>query len=332
MPLPTLSSDQIEDIYATTFNQKLPEIIDNVYNSNPFLGILNMEERILLDGGRRIEQGIVYGKLNGGSYGRGDTFNTARVNTKTAFIGDWKLHYTNITIDGMDDLQNAGAMAAFDSADLKAQECELTLKDNIGNELFGNGGNNGGKALDGLEGWVDDGTNFATQWGITRGTDPVGLAVKAYYDATGGSTTIPVLQTAYGAVTIENEKPNLLVTTQRIWNGLMNRVQPLQRYPSGPGFDELARIGFDAIKYQRAAVVVDSHVQRVSPDTASETGRIYGLNTRFIKLIVHQSRNAVLRGWMPTSNKDERINQVLWAGNLVVGGPRFQFQLRGMTA
>jgi hypothetical protein len=323
MAIPTLSADQIEDIYVTTFNKKLPDVIDAVYLSNPFFAILNSQERILLDGGRRIEQGFIYGKLNGGSYGRGDTFNTARVNTKTAFILDWKLHYVDITLDGLDELQNAGAAAAFDNAELKMQEAELTAKDNIGGELFGNGTNNSGNALNGLEEWVDDGTNFATVGGVTRDTSTQGTAAKATLNATGGSWTIPFLQGDYGAVTIENEKPNLIVTTQTMWNAMFNRVQPQQRYPTGPGFDDLARIGFDSIKYQRAAIVVDSHVQ---------AGRAYILNTEYIKLIVHQARNLAWRGWLPTSNKDERVGQFLWSGNLVVMGPRFQAQERALVA
>jgi hypothetical protein len=325
MAIPTLSADQIEDIYTTTFNYKLPDVIDGVYNSNPILGLLNQQERILLDGGRRIEQAMLYDKLNGGSYGRDDTFANTRKNTRTAFIGDWKLHRVELAFDGMDELQNAGASAVMDNAELKLQEMELTLKDNLGIELFGLGTDNGGKALDGLPTWVDDGTNVSSVWGITRGTDAVGTAAKAYYDATGGSLTIPALQTAYGAVTIENEKPNLLATTQTLWNALFNRVQPQQRYPVGGGgvFDDLARIGFESIKFQRAAVIVDSHVQ---------SGRVYGLNLNFVKLIVHSMRPGILRGWMPSSNKDERVNQMLWSGNLVVGGPRFQFQLRAMTA
>ena len=323
MALPTLSADQIEDIYVTTFNKKLPDVIDNVYTSNPFLATLNAQERIILDGGRRIEQGMIYGKLNGGSYGRGDTFNTARVNTKTAFILDWKTHYVDVTIDGMDELQNAGAAAVFDNAEMKMQEAELTAKDNIGGELFTAGTNNSGKALNGLEEWVDDGTNYASIGGITRDTSTQGTAAKATYDATGGSATIPTIQTQYGLVTIENEKPNLMLTTQTIWDAFFNRVQPQQRYPTGPGFDYLAQIGFDAIKFQRSAVLVDSHVQ---------SGRLYGLNTEYIKLIVHSARNLVWRGWIPTSNKDEKVGQLLWAGNVVVGGPRFHFQMRGLTA
>ena len=324
MPVPTLTAEQIEDIYTTTFDVKLPEIIDGVYNSNPLLAVMNMEERILLDGGKRIEQGIIYGKLNGGSYGRGDSFNTAKAKTKTMLIFDWKLQYVNLSLEGMDDLQNAGAAAAFDYSELQTQEAEMTMKDNLGSELLGNGLNNDGKAINGLEEAIDDGTNFATYGGAARGSgDAVALAVRARYDATGGSWTIPVLQDEYGGVSIENEKPKLILTTRTLWNALHNRVQPAQRYPTGPGFDDLARIGFESLRYQRAAVVEDSHVQ---------SGRAYLLNTRFIKLIVHSARPGKLRGWMPTGNKDERLNQLLWAGNLIVGGPRFQAQQRGLVA
>lgn len=333
MALPTLTPDQIEDIYVTTFNKKLPDIIDAVYLSNPVIALLNMQERIILDGGRRIESGFIYGKQNGGSYNRGDTFNTSRTNTKTAFIIDWKLHYVNETLDGLDELQNAGAAAVFDNAEIKAQECELTMKDNLGSELFGNGQNNQGAALNGFEEWIDDGTNFSTIGGVTRDTSPQGQATKATFSATGGQLTIPFLQTPYGQTTIENEKVGLIVLGQFLWDALSNRVQPQQRYPVGPGFDDLARIGFDSLKYQRAAVVVDSHVQdNRTATTPATSGRIYGLNLEFVKLIVHQARNMIFRGWMPTSNKDERVAQFLWAGNLIVNGPRFQFQLRNVTA
>lgn len=326
MALPTLSAEQIDDILSTTWNQKLPEMVDNVYNSNPTIGILNQQERILLDGGAKVEQGMIYDKLNGGFYNRGDTFNNARKNTRTMFVLPWKLCRVELALDGMEELQNAGVMAAFDNADLKLQEMELSLKDFLGTGLFGNGSDGDSAAMNGLPDWLDDGTNVTTIGGVTRGTDAVGTAAKATYSATGGSLTIPALQSdLYGPTTIENEKVNLILTTQVLWNALFNRVQPQQRYPVGGGgvFDDLARIGFESIKFQRAAVIVDSHVQ---------AGRLYGVNTNYIKLFVHKSRPGVLRGWIPTSNKDERVNQLLWSGNLIVGGPRFNFQGRGYTA
>ncbi len=326
MPLPTLTATQVEDIYVTTFNKKLPEVVDNVYNSNPFLALLNAREGIKLDGGKQVEQGIIYAKLPGGSYGTGDTFDTARVNTKTAFILDWKRYYANITIEGMDDLQNAGAAQVFNHAQQKLQEAEMTMKDNLGTDLTQNGTLNAGKALNGLEEWVDDGTNFPTIAGIARplvGADAIGLAVKGILDATGGAWTIPLLQAAYGRATIENEKPTLILTTQALWDALFNRVVPQQRYPMTGVGGELAKIGFLTLNYQNAGVVVDSHVQ---------AGRAYGLNLKFWTLFVHSKRDGTkIRGWMPTTNKDERLTQLLWAGNLVSKSPRMNFQQRGLT-
>lgn len=325
MALPTLSSTQVEDIYTSTFNKKLPGAVDNVYGSNPAISLMKAQGQVILDGGKEVEQPIIYDKLNGDWYGTGDSFNTATKNTMTAFILPWRRLYVNVTIDGIEDLQNAGAAAVFSHAGQKVDQSQRTLKDKLGTGLFGSSNDSGGKAMSGLEEWLDDGTNFSTIGGITRGTDVVGTAAKATYEATAGSWTIPDLQDEYGTTTFENEKVDLIITTQTLWNALMMRVQPQQRYPiQGTQSAKLAAIGFDALQYQRAGVVVDSHVQ---------SGRVYGVTMKYAKLFVHKKRPGdKIRGWMPTSNKDERVTQVLWAGNLVIGAPRQNFQQRGRTA
>lgn len=323
MALPTLSSEQVEDIYTATFNKKLPGVQDNVYGSNPTLGLIKQKSNIVLDGGKQVEQPMIYGKLNGGWYGVGDSFNTDTKNTKTAFILPWRRAYVNITIEGMDDLQNAGSAAVFSHANQKLTEAQLKMKDILGSALFGSSNDGGGKAMSGFEEWLDDGTNFGTIGGINRnGGDDIATAAQSNYDATAGSWTIPNLQTQYGEATLEDERPDLILTTQTLWNAMFNRVQPAQRYDDK---HEAAKIGFEVIRFQRAAIVVDSHVQ---------SGRVYGAHTKTTKLFVHTKRQGnKLRGpWMNTSNKDERINQVWFAGNMVVASPRLSFQQRGRTA
>jgi hypothetical protein len=328
MALPTISGEQIEDIFVTTFNTKLPEIWDNVYNSNPVLGILNAKSQIKLEGGKRIESPLIYGKLPGGSYNMDDTFSVQRTNTKTEFIVDWKLQYVDITIDGLDELKNAGAAAAFSYAQTKMDEAEMTLKDNLGTELFGSGLDNGGKALDGLNAWVDDGTNYATIGGITRDSSAVGTAAKAVYNATGGSWTYALAQAPYGAATIEGRKPDLIATTQTLWDRMAVVIQPLQRYNINPSANAkiLGNIGFDTLKFGGggADIVVDSHVQ---------SGYAYYLHTPAVKMIVHNQRPGTkIRGWMPIVNQDRRTTQILWAGNVVVPSPRLQAKQVGLTA
>jgi len=61
--------------------------------------------------------------------------------------------------------------------------------------------------------------------------------------------------------------------------------------------------------------VVDSHVP---------SGSVYFLNTEYIKLIIHSQRNWSPTGWKYPTNQDAAIQQLLWAGELVIPSPRMQ--------
>ena len=106
------------------------------------------------------------------------------------------------------------------------------------------------------------------------------------------------------------------------WNKLWDRVQPQQRYPTGPGFDGLAKIGFDVININGAAVIVDSHIA---------SGYGFGINSNYVKLIMHRERDFHFTGFKTPINQDAVVGQILWAGNLVVSSPRMHFQWRGKT-
>jgi hypothetical protein len=207
-------------------------------------------------------------------------------------------------------------------------EAEMTLKDNLGTELFGSGLDNGGKALDGLAAWVDDGTNYTTIGGITRDTSTVGTAAKGNINTTGGSWTYALAQAAYGVATIEGRKPDLIATTQTLWDRMSVVIQPLQRYNVNPTANSkiLGNIGFDTMKFGGggADIVVDSHVP---------TGYAYYLHSPAVKMVVHSQRPGTkIRGWMPIVNQDRRTTQILWAGNVIVASPRLNTKQSGLTA
>ena len=147
-------------------------------------------------------------------------------------------------------------------------------------------------------------------------------AIKGVYDATGGALSTSAVNVHFGNATIQPEKPDLITTTQTLWNKLWDRVTPAQRYPQGPNFDDVAQIGFDAINFNGAAVVVDSHVT---------AGSLFGMNTKRIKLIMHQQRDFHFTGFKIPLAQDAIVGQILWAGNLVVAAPRLCFQMRGLT-
>ena len=324
----------IEDIASTTLENIIPVLVDNVFKSNPVFVRLWERENIMLDGGRDVRQPIIFGKMPRGFYRGLETFDTSRVKTKTSLIFDWKQVFVNITIDGLTDLQNSGASEVIDIVTSEMTTAELSIRDMLGFSLYRDGAVaftdpddstqlwGAGKGLTGLEVAIDDGSNFAAYGGVTRSSGSEGAAVKGNLDATGGSLTLDLLQSRFGDATIEPEKPDLIITTQTLWNKIWARVQPQQRFPTGPGFDDVARAGFAAINFNGAAIVADSHIQ---------SGRVYLLNTKFIKMIIHQDRNFTPTGWKVPTNQDARIQQILWAGELVVQSPRLSAQIRNVT-
>ena len=58
--MPHLSTQEVEDVVATTLEYRIPTVVDNFYIATPVFKILDMEERITSDGGTRIEQPIIY--------------------------------------------------------------------------------------------------------------------------------------------------------------------------------------------------------------------------------------------------------------------------------
>jgi hypothetical protein len=222
-------------------------------------------------------------------------------------------------------LQNAGAARVIDLVEVEMDTARLTLADTLGTGIMGDGTGTvtAAKAPDGLLRAIDDNTNYATYGGVSRaGSDVVATAIKGVYDATGGPISLSAVNAQFGTATIQPEKPDLIATTQTLWTKLWDRAQPSQRTPSGPGFDDLARVGFDAINFNGAATVVDSHVQ---------AGYLWGLNTKYIALIMHSQRDFHFTGFKIPINQDAIVGQILWAGNLVVKSPRLSFQMRGLS-
>jgi hypothetical protein len=61
----------------------------NVFQSNPLWIRLASRERILLDGGDKIRQPIIYDKLNSNWYSGIDTFDVSRRLTKVPLLFNW---------------------------------------------------------------------------------------------------------------------------------------------------------------------------------------------------------------------------------------------------
>ena len=121
----------------------------------------------------------------------------------------------------------------------------------------------------------------------------------------------------YGACTIDNDQPDLIITTQAIYDAYETSLQANKRFA---GSDDIANAGFDSLRFKGATVVVDSHCP---------AGQMYFLNTDYLDIKVHKDRNFAFEDFRRLEGSDNLQSRLFWMGQLVCTNPRMNGVLAG---
>lgn len=315
----------LDDITSKTNKFIVPALVDSVYKSSPLFTRLRTNNMMRFEGGTLIQHPLMYAKLKGGAFGRGQTFDTSYVQTDTALQVNVKNYYVSATLFGTDSVLARGPEQAMSYIDSKMVNAAGRMAELLGTDAFldGQGTNSSTLALDGLVASIDDGNQFASYGNITRADIATGanVGINAYY-ASVATLALSNVQTAYGACWFGAERPDLIITTQAIWDIFWNKLQPQQRFQEESS--DVAKIGFQSLKFNGASVTVD----QLCP-----SGKMYGLNTKYIQFWISTLRKYQFgfTGWKEAQNSDDVAGQYLFAGNLLNIAPRLMFQLTGIT-
>jgi hypothetical protein len=121
----------------------------------------------------------------------------------------------------------------------------------------------------------------------------------------------------YASTLRGSDSVDLILLDNHLWSFYMASLQNLQRFASDP---ELAKLGFQTVKYMNADVVLDGGIGGNIP---SKTG--YFLNTKYLFYRPHRRRNFVaIGGDRFSTNQDAIVRLMGWAGNMAASGLRFQ--------
>ena len=321
MPLP------YTDITAVTVNEIVPELVDNYYKVSPaFVLIFKGDTVRPFPGGNQIQQPIQYAPLKAGAFAPGGTFDISYVNTDTAMVFNVKYYYANVTIQGTQLPLNRGTNAAMSFVEEKMVNGSQALAQALASDLYGDGQGTVTSqiAIDGLLAAYDDGTNYPSYGGLSRAAIGSGanVGINGYYANIAGPLSIPALQKAYGQATFGNRQPNLIATTQSIYNQLYNKMVPAQRVMDTTS--DLYSIGFQALRFNNQRLVVDQYVP---------AGDVFGMNTDF--LVAHISEQELFgfgfTGFKELPNSVDAAGQLCFGGDIVVSAPRLGFILVGIT-
>jgi hypothetical protein len=323
MPSPNAT---FTDIVTTTLRNRSKVLADNVTDNNALLMRLNKRGNVkTVSGGRTIVQELEYAE--NGTYKRYSGYETLDISPSDVFTAaeyDWKQAAVAVSISGLEQLQNSGPDAVIDLLESRIRNAERTMKNSISLDLYSDGTADSGKQIGGLQLLVDTTPATGTVGGIDAAT-----ASNAFWRnfAENGTTTITStnvqarMNNAYANIVRGNDKPDLIIADNIMYNVFLGSLQTIQRITS----EDMATSGFTAIKYQNSDVVLDGGIGGNCP-----TRTMYFLNTNYLFFRPHRDRNMVPIGDDRFSvNQDAMVKLIGFAGNMTVSNRSLQGVLVG---
>lgn len=302
-------------LISTTLKNYTPRIEDNIFSNLTLLYWLKEAGHIeKVSGGEQIVEPLLYG-TNGttGSYAGYDNIPTTPQDGITAAVYDWKQYAVSIAISGIEEAKNRGEEQVISLLKAKIDQAEMSAQEAMNTMFYGDGTGNGGKDWLGLEAIVADDPTTGILGGINSAT--VGnewWRNQTQAAAVANAFEITDLSNMYNNCSKGKIKPEFLLTEQTAWERYESLLQPQLRYQSTKAADA----GFENLLYKSAPVMWDEELD--------STGRIYFLNSKFLKLKVHSDVWFKATPMEKPHGQDARYSQILCYGNLTTNNRRFQ--------
>jgi hypothetical protein len=290
-----LTTDEINAV-ARDYIQK-GKVTDNFFKGNALLYRL-LKKVKYFDGGTKIREVLMNARQNGGAYEGTGPYNTAHKEIHTAAFFNWRKYYTWVSITGDDELTCNGSAQVVDMIQSKIRNAASSLKDYQGDDMHSASAASGGALLSILGDLFNSTTS--TKYGDIA-EDDMSEWKANIKDMTGLDFTLTNLKAARRLAKVNEEVPDLYVTSDAIKDDFEDLLQPSKRYES----DEMAKSGFDNVLFGRAPVVGDEKIT---------TADMFGFNCKHLNFWVHKDRNYKWEPFRKLFDGDAKGAPLLFAG------------------
>lgn len=311
-----MSNPNFDTILSTTLNNHLPKLIDNVFSARPLVHFLKEAGQIrTVNGGAKIVIPLLTGQNStAASYSGYDSIAVTAQTGITAAEYPWKQYAATIAISGIEEAQNNGEEEIIDLLEAKVMQAEETIIEKF-DEMFitSDGTGNSGKDWLGLGNLVKQ--NAADVGGI----DPSSYSYwEADIDTTASALTIGAMSTSYNNVSVGNDQPNMVLTTQALYEKYESLLQPQLRFSDA----KTADAGFQNLLFKGAPVLYDTYVP---------AAHVYFLNTKYLRLVGHKENWFKATPFVRPNNIDARYAQIICYGNLTISNRSRQAVMTART-
>ena len=305
-------------LLSTTLANYRPQLTDNIFSARPLTYFLMDKGRIrMVDGGTKIVEPLIYGQ-NGtvASYSGYDTISLTAQEGMSAAEYDWKQYAASIAISGIEEAKNNGEAAIINLLEAKIMQAEESMREGFNQMFFADGTGNSGKNWNGLANLVESGN---TVGGINSASGQGNDWWRSYEENTAGALTLAQMATAYNSVSVGNDHPDMILTTQTLYEKYEALLQPQLRYTD----TKTADAGFQNLLFKAAPVVYDVHCT---------AGVVYFLNSKYLTLVGHSGKWFAQTDFVRPENLDARYALIMCYGNLTCRNRAKQGKLTAKTA
>jgi len=309
-----MATINLGEIVATTLRNRSGELADNITNHNALFMRLNKKGNIKpVDGGRTIIQELEYAENASVAWYSGyETLNITPGDVFDAAEYDWKQLAGTVSISGLEQIKNSGKEAVINLLESRIKNLQKSLKNTSATAVYADGTGSGGKELGGLQLIIDDDpTSAGTVGGINQVT--YGFWRNQYSAAAGTSSgnILSRMNAMWLSCIRGTDKPDVIPADSTMYTHFEAALQQYQRF-SDAG---MAEAGFESLKYKTADVVYDDQCP---------ASHMYFVNTDYVFLRPHRSRQFVPLDDRNSLNQDAMVIPVVWAGNMTCSNRSLQ--------
>jgi hypothetical protein len=310
-------NSSFDEILTTTLKNYVPKLTDNIFSARPlFYALTNGQTIRRVSGGAKIVVPIIYGtNSTAGSYSGTDTIAVTAQTGISAAEYDWGQYAATVTINGMEEAKNNGEAQIIDLLEGKIFQTQETIIENMNTMFWADGTGNSNKDWNGLDLIV---TKPNTSLG---GIDPTG-AGNSFWASTetnqGGALTAAGMATLYNDVSVGNDQPTIIITTQALYEKYEALLDGQIRYTD----TDVADGGFQNLLFKGAPVTFDG---------ACTSGEMMFLNTKYLQLVAHSDVWFKPTPFVRPTNQDAVFSQLLCYGQLTCSNRARQGYLYGAT-
>ena len=307
----TSTTETWDAAWTLTMRSKRKELTDNFFDAYPTLDMFRSGGALVTDnGGKEIQCDLMYGSNQSQYFSGYDVLNTDAVDGITAAFYPFRYAAVPITINYTEEMENRKSDSAMKLLAAKTEQSMLSLRAQINSSLYSA---QTGKAPLGFQDLIADapGTSPTTLGGITVSSNT--WWKNKSNNATADTSFVTInnthfyegmlrMSTTWNDVSEGNEQPTNIFTTNAIY----------------ADFEEI----FEGTGYQRLsskdAPGVDGRLPSfrgipVQYDRDCGTGRMYFMNTKYLKMHMQAGMNFAKTPFKEPSNQMAKV------GFIVVG-------------